>query len=233
MKDIGNGFPMDNADLPTRVMSLEALLHQLSSERDILAVIYRYARAADRCDIDLMKSCYHSDATDDHGFYSGNAWEFCDFVIPQLRALELSVHSMSNTIIELKGDRAFAETHYAVIHRLKQFLGFTDFYHHGRYLDVFECRSGKWKIACRVICQDGERWLQTANLYSIISRSPNFPIQGSQGKGDPVYVAFDLPSLIRMRPRMQDLWIGFVRIALTPLFLVRLVALTWSAFRPK
>lgn len=221
---------MNVSEAEQRVVALENTLYRLSAERDIKDILNRYARAADRCDVDLMKACYHPDAIDDHGFFSGNAWDFCDFVVRELRELELSVHSLSNSIIEFDGDRAFVETHYAVIHRIKSFLGFTDFYHHGRYLDVFEIRAGNWKIARRLICQDGERWLQTANFTGLLKGNRNLPLQGCKDDRDPVYQGFNVGTLIESRPTIVDLWGKFRRLAITPLFLVRILTILLRPF---
>jgi len=140
------------------------------------------------------------------------------------------ISALSNSIVQVQGERAFVETHYAVIHRLKHFLGYTDFYHHGRYLDIFELREGVWKILQRVICQDGERWFQTADLGFLLRKDPNRPAQGTTDRTDPVYLGFDLPKIIRTRPVLNDLWSGFFRLALTPLFIVRLITILLRPF---
>lgn len=223
----------DNFD--DRMAMLEAQVRELLAEREIRGVLDRYARAADRCDVELMKSCYHPDAIDDHGFFSGNGWSFCEFVVEQLRKLILSVHSISNSIITIDSERAFVESHYAVIHRLRTFLGYTDYFHHGRYLDIFECRQGMWKIATRIVCQDGERWLQTANLTQIVSLNPNLPVQGKHNRHDPVYLGFDVGKLVRARPFLSNIWSGFYTLAITPLVLIRLFAIIITPFytRPR
>jgi hypothetical protein len=219
-----------HVNLTDRVATLEARLRDLLAEQEIHAVLDRYARAADRCDVELMKSCYHPDAIDDHGFFSGNGWKFCEFVVEQLRKLVLSVHSISNCIVTIDGEQAFVESHYAVIHRLKTFLGYTDYFHHGRYLDVFELRDRMWRIKTRIVCQDGERWLQTANLTRIVSLNPNLPVQGQQNRSDPVYLGFDVGKLIKPRPLLSDIWGGFYRLAITPLIIVRICAIILTFF---
>ena len=62
--------------------SLEQKLQALVDKDEIRDVMYRYCRAADRCDAALFKSCYWPDARDNHGFYTGNAHAFvaCEFV---------------------------------------------------------------------------------------------------------------------------------------------------------
>jgi hypothetical protein len=103
---------------------LEALWRaELTTLRDkeaIRDVIHRYCRGADRCDLQAFKDCYWADGYDDHGFFGGNGQEFGDYVIPILKQAEASIHAITNTIIDLKGDRAFCESQWSVIHRLKK-----------------------------------------------------------------------------------------------------------------
>src|SRR5262249_28614389 len=98
--------------------TLEERLAVLEAREEIRDVLYLYARGADRGDAELLKSCYHPDATDCHWFYNGNAHAFADWVIALLRQIPNSQHSITNPIIELEGDRAFVECQWYVIHRI-------------------------------------------------------------------------------------------------------------------
>ena len=125
------------AGLVARVAVLEA-------REAIRDVMYRYARGADRGDLELFKSCYWPDAVDIHWFWNGNAHEFADYVIPLLREVPNSQHSITNPIIELDDDRAFAECQWYVLHRIPLGDGrFVDQQCEGRYLDVWERRDGE------------------------------------------------------------------------------------------
>ena len=87
--------------LHDRIATLERHLEVHDAKEQIRDVLYRYARGADRCDLELFKSCYHPDATDCHWFYNGNADDFADWVIPVLRDCDNSQHSITNPLIEL------------------------------------------------------------------------------------------------------------------------------------
>lgn len=218
-------------ELALRLAAIERELDDLKSRTQIIEVLHQYCRAADRCDENLMLTCYHADAIDDHGFFSGPVTKFVPLVVEELKKLTLSVHSISNPVIVREGERAFVESHYSVIHRINHLLGFTDFWHHGRYLDIFERRSGSWRIATRVIVQDGERWIQAADLRTFVQANPNTPPQGVQSlRQDPSSIGFDLRTLVRPRPPIQNLWSGFRRLSLAPLALVRLFALLHRLF---
>ena len=69
-------------DTEARLADLERQLADLLDREAIRNIIHRYCRAADRCDLEAFKACYWPDGHDDHGFFGGNAHEFCDYVIP-------------------------------------------------------------------------------------------------------------------------------------------------------
>jgi hypothetical protein len=48
----------------------------LRSKDEIRDVVLRLARGIDRCDLELLRSCYHPDAHEEHGWFSGSAWEY-------------------------------------------------------------------------------------------------------------------------------------------------------------
>lgn len=201
--------------------ALNPLIGELLAREAIRAVLYDYCRAVDRGDAALMKSCYHPDATDDHGIFVGNGRDFADYVLPILAQLECSIHSLTNPHILLKGDKAYVETQWSVIHRLRRFGKLTDMWHQGRYLDEFECRDGQWKILRRVTVHDAERWIHTANLQRLVPDShPNKVYQGKRGSSDPVYRLTRLDTLARADFRLKELWQPLRQALLLPKVLV-------------
>ena len=200
---------------------LAGKLTTLADKEAIREVIHRYCRAADRCDLEAFKSCYWPDGFDDHGFFGGNAWEFCEYVIPVLKKIEASVHAITNTIIELKGDRAFCESQWSVVHRLKEGDTFLDFWHQGRYLDIFERRDAEWKILTRTAATDTDRLIRSkdirtalANVPGGVTRGPenNLP-RGARYPNDPVYEGFNIGAVAKERTPMKDLWTPFFALA--------------------
>lgn len=131
--------------LESRLTALEAEVRELRDREAIREVIHRYCQAVDRCDLEMLKSCYHADGYDDHGFFAGNAHDFAEYVIPCLARIDSSMHSITNTRFRFDGDRCACTSQWHVIHRLRHDQGFTDFWHQGRYLDVWEKRDGEWK----------------------------------------------------------------------------------------
>src|SRR6202042_2408753 len=72
-------------------------LARLLAKDAISDAILRFARGADRSDLELMRSAYWPDATDDHGNFSGNALEFTEFAIEVLKRFRATMHFITNT----------------------------------------------------------------------------------------------------------------------------------------
>ena len=76
-------------------------LEQLIDLENIKNVARRYCRGVDRLDPDEMKSAYWPDATDDHGVFVGNAWEFVDHCMVSHLRWKSTSHCIFNHVIEL------------------------------------------------------------------------------------------------------------------------------------
>jgi hypothetical protein len=135
-------------------LTVETLL----AKQEIADVIYRYARGIDRLDLDLVRSCYHPDAYDDHGTLKGNVDEFIAGVEAFLPQFVVTQHFMGNMLIEVDGEKALAETYAVAYHRkeLADGSGKDDVFGI-RYVDRFERRDGEWKIAHRVVATEWRR----------------------------------------------------------------------------
>ena len=196
-------------NLLVRLASLEAEVRDLRDREAIRVVLYQYARAADRCDLDLFKRCYHSDATDAHWFFNGDAHEFAEYVIPLLRRIPATCHAITNAIIEIEGDQAFVESQWHVIHRIDLSDGVVvDQQAEGRYLDVFERRAGAWKIRHRQVVLDMLREFVVPESHAALPPDA----LGQRGEEDPVYRRFRLGDPPPPKSPGIDLW-GPVRAA--------------------
>src|ERR1035437_7390936 len=92
-------------------------IEELSAREEIRDVLVRYTRRIDRFDLDLVRSCYHPDAHDDHGAYRGNVEGFLTWVVKALSFFESTMHFIANQIIDVNGDRARAESYCIAFHR--------------------------------------------------------------------------------------------------------------------
>lgn len=133
-------------------------MEDLLAKQEIADVIHRYARGIDRIDMDLVRSCYHPDAYDDHGSMKGNVDEFIAGAEQFLPKFVATMHFMGNMLIDLDGDVARAETYAVAYHReqLADGSGRDDIWGI-RYVDRFEKRDGNWLIAYRVVAQEWRR----------------------------------------------------------------------------
>lgn len=139
----------------------------LESREEIRDVLMRLARATDRRDSELIRSCYHPDGFDDHGAFRGSPAEFADWVPEVLSSFAATMHVLGNIAIDQRGDTAFVET-YCTAHHVfaaDDPGGARDGVMGLRYVDRFERRdAGPWLIAKRVCVWDyafavpHERW---------------------------------------------------------------------------
>jgi peroxiredoxin/ketosteroid isomerase-like protein len=163
-------------------------LGALEDREAIRDVLHRYARGADRRDVDLLKSCYWPDATDCHWFFNGNGHEFCEYVVAELLQVTNSQHSITNPIIDLEGDRAFVESQWYLVHHIQaeDASGCIAQQGEGRYIDVFERRGGEWKIRHRQIVIDQAREMIVTEV-GVGDIGAELPIMGRPKPDDIVY----------------------------------------------
>jgi len=151
----------------------------LRAKQEITEVIYRYARAIDRMDEQLLRSVFHPGSRHSH-FYEGPSsdpgipsskeapGDFVAFALGVLSACTRTHHQLGNTLIQLEGDNAAnAETYFTAFHRMRPrgdplagdnaYDTEMDYFVGGRYLDRFECRDGEWKIVQRTGMTDWMR----------------------------------------------------------------------------
>ena len=123
----------------------------LASSEAIRAILYRYARANDRKDEALMRSCFWPESTHKHGGFDGLSSDFVARAMKILGGIIYSTHFIANAAVEVRGDRAFSECYYAAHHRRakQDGTGEEDAFFEGRYLDFLERRKGEWRIIRR------------------------------------------------------------------------------------
>jgi ketosteroid isomerase-like protein len=143
-------------------------VRELLDRQAIADCVQRYARGIDRNDVDLVASCYHSDAIDDHGPYVGSGRGLAEWVSAELASYLHFQHHITNHVVELDGDSAHAETYYLGVARAT--AGIVSIAS-GRYIDRFERRDGEWRIAARVCMVDSIAEGQSADYMEQIERA--------------------------------------------------------------
>lgn len=131
---------------------------EVAARLAITDVLHRYCRAMDRMDRELALSCWHVGGTDEHApLFVGTAEGFVDWVWQIHDLMLLTRHVLSNIQIEVDGDRAWSESYWDVLLRVRDERGMTDIMGGGRYLDYLECRDGLWAIVHRRSVHDWDR----------------------------------------------------------------------------
>lgn len=133
----------------TDSFDVESEVRDLCARRDITDAVQRYMRGQDRLDRELHLSAFHDDAWVDCGLMNGSAKEFVDFAQGFLADMEGSQHIIGQVQIELRGDEADGEVYFYAWHRLIEDGEPKDLSVAGRYVDLYTCKDGDWRISKR------------------------------------------------------------------------------------
>jgi hypothetical protein len=139
-------------------------LNDLISKEQIRQAMARYARGIDRHDEALVRSAYHEDSYDDHGWgYAGSGWELAAHAgrgpdgLPDV--WRTTTHFLGQHLIEVEGDRATSEVYYTSQQIFDDDKGLEWSWEvGGRYLDKWERRDEDFKISKRTVIYD---WYRT------------------------------------------------------------------------
>ena len=151
------------------------LVQELADKQALLELVTRYCRAVDRHDEDLLLSCYHPDAFDDHGAQKGTPQEMIAYMRrgPMDPSGPRRQLALTNCLFDVQGDVAwgecYLETRVIVGEQVERGLA--------RYADRYERRDGEWRIARRTVILEHAR----PGL-----RIDDFE-QGARDKTDPTY----------------------------------------------
>lgn len=138
------------------IVRTDERLQALLDRQEIVDVLVRFCRGVDRLDGQLIRSCFHSDALDDHGMFRGGPHELAEYLVRSARRMVASQHYITNATIAVDGDRAGSESYVTAMLRMRrQGTGHADHHLFARYVDRFERRGGgPWLIAERTVVYD-------------------------------------------------------------------------------
>jgi hypothetical protein len=163
----------------------------VSVEEDVRQVLYRYCRGIDRIDLDLVRSCYHPDAVDDHGAFKGDVEAFVAWIGRLLPRYGVTTHQLFQTLVERhpsRDDVVRTETYGVAEHQTPGGPAELNLTIAFRYLDTFEDRGDGWKIADRLCTTEWVRANDPAGIFPVDERF----LRGSRGdRTDPVYRSWD------------------------------------------
>lgn len=163
-------------------------LEKLVAKSEIEDCLKRYARGVDRRDWDMVRGCFHDDATDHHGEFYGTGEQFIDWVSARHADVPFSMHYLLNCLVEFTSDHVAAvETYFWAIQRRETIqpdgsVKGTDFEVFGRYMDRFEKREGVWRVAGRKVAYDSTSQSPSTNhLRQLVG------VLGKRDQTDPVF----------------------------------------------
>jgi hypothetical protein len=171
----------------------DSRLEAMMSKQEIKDVLARYARGVDRADEEMLKSCYHPDAIEEHGSaYAGPAHEYIEGAVVRIRQMGTMCHYICNVHIELEEELAYVEAYVLTFARFSREEESFDTLTGGRICDRFERRAGEWKIAHRKLAFDWNRDMPTREGWCLGMFDPADPkmVMGSKDRNDLSYLRF-------------------------------------------
>lgn len=175
-------------------------MSRLLAKDAITDVLYRYCRGIDRFDLELVRSCYHADATDDHGSFQGGIDDYLAWVEPIVARYDRTFHFVGNIIVDFEqpqrgartqpvepGSVAWAETYGVAHHENAGGPTHANLATAFRFIDRFEHRDGTWAIAARTATTEWSRKDDESNWWI----PPDGFERGSRDDSDPIYRSAD------------------------------------------
>ena len=128
-------------------------LQQISDHLEIVQLLFRYARAIDTRDVDLLDAVFTPDAHVHYNVPGGVALPYREvkrWLAEVLPRYQVTQHAMSNPLVELDGDRATATTYLTAAHVQQARDGRQHYIvQHGVYFDLLARTEAGWRITQR------------------------------------------------------------------------------------
>ena len=170
--------------------SQAAQLDELLSKQAITELLYKYPRALDRLDRDMLLSIAHPETRMQFGKRMFPSWSaYVDWLIKAHTEMLGNNHRISNILIEVKGDKAVSEstgTATLLVKREGQGDQYEERWMHSRYLDTWSRRNGKWALDSRQTVSDYRR----ISYVSAEEVKKRYEVAPRLGKTDPSYELF-------------------------------------------
>ena len=162
----------------------EERLMRLLDEREIHDVLTRYCRGVDRCDRELIASCYHPDAVDDHGNWQVDGVAAAQHIVSLVKpGRDSAMHFLGNVRIEVEDGIAFAESYVLAFRAFRRGERPYTRTRAVRFIDRFTKRDGEWRISERVVADD---WNRIDEVIEAMADTDRFRY-GTKDRADPVY----------------------------------------------
>ncbi|VWX48276.1 nuclear transport factor 2 family protein [Novosphingobium sp. 9U] len=171
--------------------SREQRIQEMLDHYEIAKTVAVYCHGCDRMDHDLCRSTYLEDSWDDHGLNKCPGPEFVTRLMRSLPSSNSCFHSLGQTLINVDGDDAGAETYFIAVVRAPR-PGEPDVENlnviGGRYVDTLRRVEDEWFVKRRLCVRDwsinqpiAEDWLLGHGH-----------VQGHRSQDDPSYAVLGL-----------------------------------------
>ncbi len=137
-----------------RTRQHDPAVQEMLDKAAIREVLWRYCRGVDRRDADIVTSCYHPDAHDDHAGNTYTGETVGQGLVDWMNEIMIkTTHNITTNTIEVNGDDAGSESYTTSMHIAKGQDGGENrtMLSVARYIDRFERRNGEWRIISRLV----------------------------------------------------------------------------------
>ena len=157
---------------------------------EITQTLKEYCHGCDRGDEERMGSVYLEESWDDHGSLKAPGREFAKLIMAEILATTSSLfHMLGQSLINVDGDEAGAETYFFAVSRstgedgseMCNQLG-------GRFVDKLKRENGRWRIKNCVVVRD---WTISIPI-TVEWTSANTLMPGQRSNADPSFAALGL-----------------------------------------
>jgi SnoaL-like domain len=175
---------------------MDERLQEMLDHYEIKKTLGEYCQGCDRCDEPRMAGVYGQDSWDDHGAHKAPGPQFAREMIQQiLERTQTLYHMLGQSLIQIQGDEAGAETYFLAASRsvdedgspMVNQLG-------GRFVDRLRRENGHWRISHRTVVRD---W-----SISLPAAAPDWTsaaqlTEGQRSNADPCFAALGIQHLGR------------------------------------
>jgi hypothetical protein len=154
---------------------------------EITKTLNEYCHGCDRCDEQRMGSVYLEDSWDDHGVRRATGPQFVLMMIPEILTTTKTLsHMLGQSLIDVRGDEAGAETYFFAVSRstredgveMCNQLG-------GRFVDTLKRENGRWRIKNRCVVRD---WAISLPIEQDWTAESGLK-EGARSNADPAFAA--------------------------------------------
>lgn len=169
---------------------MDARLQEMLDHYEITKTLAEYCHGCDRCDETHMRSVYLEDSMDEHGVTRAPGPQFAKLMTERILNTTNSLsHLLGQSLINVAGDEAGAETYFLAVARttgddgveMCNQLG-------GRFIDTLHRENGRWLIKHRRAVRDWSISMPIERDWTVDEHLT----EGQRTNADPSFAALGL-----------------------------------------